>query len=417
MSQNFSDVFIPGGIPTVTYNPRARLHLEDKLMESKNNLCKLVVVTGQTKAGKTVLVDRIFPQNCSVWISGGSIESEDDFWGMFIEYLNLSTRVDYVSHTENGNMLGGEVSSEIGISLFKAKPSLNAQTTISSYNEINRGRNNSNKIVAINYLNINKTPVIIDDFHYISKDIQAKIVRALKNPIMHGVPVILIAIPNRKYDAVKVEREMTGRIEHVDIPQWSEDELSDIAFNGFKHLNTQIGKDVVSKMAREAFGSPHLMQEFCKTLCRKYNIIKKTMLRTTISINDNELEKIYTEIAQNTGRPTFDRLARGARPRSDRKERLLKDGAKTDIYGVVMMALKCLRPGMSRISYEELRSTIKEHLQESPPQRHEVTRVLDIITQISYNDSASTPVIEWNKEDSEIHITDPFFAFYLKWAV
>lgn len=93
MSQNFSDVFIPGGIPTVTYNPRARLHLEDKLMESKNNLCKLVVVTGQTKAGKTVLVDRIFPQNCSVWISGGSIESEDDFWGMFIEYLNLSTRV------------------------------------------------------------------------------------------------------------------------------------------------------------------------------------------------------------------------------------------------------------------------------------------------------------------------------------
>ena len=170
---------------------------------------------------------------------------------------------------------------------------------------------------------------------------------------------------------------------------------------------------ILSKMAREAFGSPHLMQEFCKTLCRKYNIIKKTMLRTTISINDNELEKIYTEIAQNTGRPTFDRLARGARPRSDRKERLLKDGAKTDIYGVVMMALKCLRPGMSRISYEELRSTIKEHLQESPPQRHEVTRVLDIITQISYNDSASTPVIEWNKEDSEIHITDPFFAFYL----
>ena len=234
---------------------------------------------------------------------------------------------------------------------------------------------------------------------------------------MRGVPVILIAIPNRKYDAVKVEREMTGRIEHIDIPQWSEDELSEIAFNGFKHLNVQIAQDVVNKMTREAFGSPHLMQEFCKALCRKYNIIEKTTIRKTIPINDNELEKMYTEIAQNTGRPTFDRLARGARPRSDRKERLLTDGTKTDIYKVVMMALKSLRPGMSSISYEELRSAIREHLQESPPQRHEITRVLDIITQISYNDSASTPVIEWNKEDSEIHITDPFFAFYLKWAV
>ena len=92
---------------------------------------------------------------------------------------------------------------------------------------------------------------------------------------MRGVPVILIAIPNRKYDAVKVEREMTGRIEHIDIPQWSEDELSEIAFNGFKHLNVQIAQDVVNKMTREAFGSPHLMQEFCKALCRKYNIIEK----------------------------------------------------------------------------------------------------------------------------------------------
>lgn len=417
MSQNFSDVFIPGGIPTVTYNPRTRLRLEDKIREAKNNLCKLVVVTGQTKAGKTVLVDRIFPQNCSVWISGGSVESEEDFWGIFVECLNLSTHVDYVSHTESENTLGGEVASEIGISLFKAKPSLTVQTTKSCYNEINSGRNNSNKIVALNHLSINKTPVIIDDFHYISKDIQAKIVRALKNPIMRGVPVILIAIPNRKYDAVKVEREMTGRIEHIDIPQWSEDELSEIAFNGFKHLNVQIAQDVVNKMTREAFGSPHLMQEFCKALCRKYNIIEKNFFSMTIPINDNELEKMYTEIAQNTGRPTFDRLARGARPRSDRKERLLTDGTKTDIYRVVMMALKSLRPGMSSISYEELRSAIKEHLQESPPQRHEITRVLDIITQISYNDSASTPVIEWNKEDSEIHITDPFFAFYLKWAV
>ena len=56
---------------------------------------------------------------------------------------------------------------------------------------------------------------------------------------------------------------------------------------------------------------------------------------------------------------------------------------------------------------------MKEILQEATPQRHETTRVLDYITQISYDDSASTPVIEWNKEDGIINITDPFFAFFL----
>lgn len=52
----YSEVFIPGGIPTITYNPRPEHHLEDRIREVRNNLCKLVVITGQTKAGKTVLV-------------------------------------------------------------------------------------------------------------------------------------------------------------------------------------------------------------------------------------------------------------------------------------------------------------------------------------------------------------------------
>lgn len=37
-------------------------------------------------------------------------------------------------------------------------------------------------------------------------------------------------------------------------------------------------------------------------------------------------------------------------------------------------------------------------------------------TDISYNDGASTPVIDWDKEDAILTITDPFFAFYLRWS-
>jgi len=51
-----SDIFVPGGFPRHTYNPRVELQLECRLSEVKNNLCKLVAVTGHTKAGKTVLV-------------------------------------------------------------------------------------------------------------------------------------------------------------------------------------------------------------------------------------------------------------------------------------------------------------------------------------------------------------------------
>src|SRR5690348_3072382 len=43
----YQDIFVPGGFPRHTYNPRVELQLEAKLAEAKENLCKLVTVTGK----------------------------------------------------------------------------------------------------------------------------------------------------------------------------------------------------------------------------------------------------------------------------------------------------------------------------------------------------------------------------------
>lgn len=39
------------------------------------------------------------------------------------------------------------------------------------------------------------------------------------------------------------------------------------------------------------------------------------------------------------------------------------------------------------------------------------------MSEIASSDEASTPVIDWEKDDQELYITDPFFAFFLKWGV
>lgn len=60
---SYTDIFVPGGFPRHTYNPRTGLALESKLVEVKQNLCKLAIVTGHTKSGKTVLVRKLMPRN------------------------------------------------------------------------------------------------------------------------------------------------------------------------------------------------------------------------------------------------------------------------------------------------------------------------------------------------------------------
>src|SRR5579862_4928844 len=92
----YQDVFVPGGFPRHTYNPRVDLQLEERLGEVTHNLCKLVTVTGQTKSGKTVLTRKVLPPEQTIWIDGGTVSVEDDFWQVIIQELDLfqSTQLD-----------------------------------------------------------------------------------------------------------------------------------------------------------------------------------------------------------------------------------------------------------------------------------------------------------------------------------
>lgn len=411
-----TNVFVPGGLPKLTYNPRDEHKLENRLEEAKNNLCKLVMVTGLTKSGKTVLTQKIFPRNQVIWVDGGSFTNEDDFWAEVNNQLNSFTGISETKSISNTGTLEGSIEGEGGIPFLKAKASGRAEVSQSSDDQTSYSRSISNKSAAITSLRKKMMPLVIDDFHYIKRDRQGEIVRALKSLIFDGLPVILIAIPHRRLDVVKVEKEMTGRIETISVPPWSIDELKYIPKTGSALLNVEIDGEIIGKMAENAYGSPHLMQEFCRELCIESNIIETSASK--ISINTiTILKELFKKIAENTGKVIFEKLRRGPRSRTDRLKRTLKNNEVVDIYGVILYALAEIKPGIQTLNYEDIRSAIKEISAETPPQAHEISRVLEQMSKISTSDESSTPVIDWEKDDRILHVTDPFFAYYLKWGV
>ncbi len=408
-------VFTPGGFPTITYISRKEKQLEERVLAAQDFLAKLVIVTGATKSGKTVLVDKVFPQDLAIWIDGGAISDENSFWELIVEKADLFTEKEYFEQDMESSIVetGGSVEGNI----FVAKGSVTTKGAVGGENVFGKNlkRTITSKVAAINMLQSGEIPLIVDDFHYIDKKIQKSIVRALKAPIMHGLPVVFIAIPNRKYDAVEVEREMTGRIENIEMPVWEEGELKSIAKQGFAALNIRVSSRLITTLSQSAYGSPFLMQEFCRTLCEKCEI-EEYMEKEQFISDKIDVKDIFGEIAEHSGRSIFNKLKRGPRARSDRKKRLLKSGEQTDIYGVVLEGLKALKPGVESMPYELLRNNIRDVLAENPPQKNEISRVLDQIAKISYTDTSSTPVIDWQRDDNIITITDPFFAFFLKWA-
>lgn len=411
----YTDVFVPGGFPRHTYNPRLELDLESKLKQVAENLCKLAIITGHTKSGKTVLVRSVLPREEAVWVDGGAVGSEEDFWTTIIDQLELFQGTEDRQGTETNAEISAE--GKAGANFFIAKGEAGVGTKISEARATSSGqsRSVSSRVVALRGLSTARVPLVVDDFHYLPRDLQGTVVRALKPLVFDGVPVAIVAIPHRRYDAVKVEKEMTGRILPLDIPSWSESELSFIPRTGYPLLEAEISDALTKQLAAESIGSPHLMQEFCREICRAHGVTN-TFEDGSADLDSESLKRVFKETAETIGRPIFEKLARGPRQRSDRIARPLKDGGEVDIYGLLLHALARIGPALVTIEYEELRAAIRDVSAADPPQLHEVARVLKHMADIAATDQSSTPVIDFDEEDKRLHITDPFFAFYLRWG-
>lgn len=405
-------VFVPGGMPEFTYVARTERDLEKTLRKVTDNLCKLVVVTGATKTGKTVLTRRVLAeQKPLVKVECGRIQSEDEFWHECLVELGARIESELEEHNErtDGSELGGTASAKgFGV---KAEVQAKIREELAS-KQIERSKPaGSLRSRTIRYMSQAGATLIADDFHYLPRELQGHVVRALKSEIFDGFPFVIIAIPHRRYDAVRVEREMNGRIEPVKVPDWSIDELIEIPRVGFPLLNLTISEKLSTRLAKEAYGSPHLMQEFCKELAEFCSDQSELTVDTVFD------DQIFRKISEHTGKVIFDKLASGPRQRSDRKQRELTAGGTVDIYRVVLMALSRLEPGMRKVDYESLRTSVRDLLTATDmPQAHEVTRVLEKMAEIASKEEMSVKVLDWDEEEQKLHITDPFFAFFLKWS-
>lgn len=407
--QKVADVFVVGRLPRVTYNPRDNRGLETALRTYLDDRGTILSVSGATKTGKTVLLRSVAPG--ALMLSGGTIDSIDDVWNQIAEQLGLWTEQsvgDSTSETERRAWEGG-----LSAAAISGKRMSDSQSSTSRENSLTRRMTPT--LAARRALSGSTHILVIDDFHYVNRDLQLAIVRGVKDLVFDGLGVVLASVPHRAFDAVRVEKEMTGRVTHLNVASWTEDELVEISRLGFRALNViDMDEELGMRLARESFASPHLMQEFCKRLCR-VNGVESERERPAKLVPPGDWQSFFRETAVDTSKAAFDLLRTGPRQRTDRIKRILKDGRETDIYGAVLAAIAHTGPRLE-IAYEALRAALREVLASDPPQRHEITRVLDQMTQIAREKVEGEPVMEYDDQYSTLHISDPYFAFYLRWG-
>ena len=409
------DVFVVGGLPVHTYNPRTARRLESTVADYLDGANKLLAITGPTKSGKTVLLKHVLRDSDVVWVPAGIAVTEDDLWHAILERTETLTSNATTQQRGATNELTAGLDVSVGVPGSGMKFSLGAKKGESTGASATGSRTSTPKMAALRALGTLRRPLVIDDFHYLDREVQGRVVRALKDLVFDGLPVILVAIPHRRFDSIRVEREMTARVEYLPIPSWSNDELLEIPEVGFPLLGVVGGGSDYVRLATEAFGSPHLMQEFCLRVCKDAQVSETKI--PEIAFPSPDWLTFFQKAAKDLARPTFEKLATGPRQRSDRIQRQFKDGSTGDIYLAVLIAIAHAAEHSERIPYVDIRSELSHVLLGAVPQLHEVVRVCEKLLEIARADALGPPVIDFDKEDNVVFITDPYFAFYLKWAI
>ncbi|WP_124492226.1 hypothetical protein [Burkholderia sp. Bp8977] len=386
------------------------------MVDALNRLNKMILVSGATKSGKTVLVRRVLSQEDAVWVEGGAIRSEADFWQEIVNVLGIS-----IEHTTTtGKSSDVSTQNDLGVDAKVLGMGIGGKRTAS----IKDGTSNSAaykhaatpRAAALRELKDRRIPLVVDDFHYMPRDVQSAVVRALKQPVFDGLRVTLLAVPHRTADAVKAESEIEGRIATISVPDWHKSELTEIATKGFAALNVVVSQQLIDELVEGAFSSPHLLQDLCSLLCKKGNVDRTCALPTQL-LAPKPISLLFQELAAHMQPTAFSMIKKGP-DRTNRIERRLRNGGGVcDIYEAVLWAIIETGPTAALV-YGEISAKLKDILvQTDVPQQHETTRVLEQMAKLAADVGKSAPPLDYDKDLKEIHLTDPFFRFYLKWGV
>lgn len=257
-------VFVAGGMPTVTYVERAALSLERSLQIEIEEGYKVVTVTGPTQSGKTVLTRHVLGSKKRVLINGGHVASAAEFWTLLVQELAAMA----------GDR-GGVQSATCPVGAIPGPDCGPLKTSI------------------LKNMRAHDLALVIDDFHHLPVDVQAEIGRSLKSDVFEGLTAILIAVPRRTFNTIGMEREMEGRFVHVEIPPWGVPDLMAIPHQGFPRLNMDVDEAILRRFASEAHGNPLLVQRFCGRLCDHFEVEDRLAVPRSFRPSEAVLTQIF----------------------------------------------------------------------------------------------------------------------------
>ena len=408
-----TDVFTPNKLPEVTF---INDHLLDKTKYLKESLLTgagVVSLSGPSKSGKTVFIEKTLGRDRLLQVTGAGIDSPKKLWDRVFDLIGTPRKVTAAQATTASGTLGAKA--EVGVPMVtKAEGSISGTvgtTTTRSEEQIPDYLN-----LLIKELSKTEYVIFIDDFHYIPKDIQTRISQEIKEAVRGGITFITASVPYHSDDVLRGNSDLRGRIFSIDFDYWDAEELRKIAYRGFEALNILIADAVLSALADEAAGSPQLMQSLCLNLCFEGAIYERQNTRTQLQGDLALVGRVCARTATSADySSTVAKMKDGPKTRgTSRTAHKLSDGSIRDVYPIILFAVSS-NPPERTIRYANLQGRIAAVCPEGGPSGSSVTGACAHMSDIA-NDAENRVIVEWDVDNEVLDIRDPYLLFFLRWG-
>lgn len=411
------DVFTPGAFPEHTYVARGAEDLEEKLRFALKTKGQIVSLSGPSKSGKTVLVEKVVGKEHLVPIVGAGVRDPDQIWTRVLDWMDVPFEQEgkSTSSLQTSARAGAKAGGNVVVVTGEATGHLQTgvmKVTGTGEKKIRRGLEQ-----VVDEMAGTERVLLVDDFHYMPRDVQAEVAKQLKEAARRDVRIVTAAVPHRADDVVRANPELRGRVTAVDVPYWDTPDLVRIAEAGFDALNVEISPASAERLARESAGSPQLMQALCLYACFVLGTTDRLASRgaKTLSAADHTKACKLTSTVCDF-RSLVDVLDAGPRTRgAERRTYELTDGTSGDVYRTVLRAIAA-EPLALAFPYDDLVERVKSLCKSESPPGSSLTAAVTHMEKLATDQLPTHRVLEWDEQKEVLHIPDPYFLFYLRWS-
>lgn len=381
---------------------------------------KQIIVYGSSKQGKTALVKKYIDYNENIVISLSPKHSLKDIYQTILRKSGVTLRTSYSTGTGKSSTIKGKARIQGAIAMVLKGTveteiaKANNKTTTDNYEEIEFNLELPDDVADIITRHGNKKVIILENFHYLSDEVQKDFAYDLRTFQELKVRFVIVGVWKESNRLSQFNGELQDRIDEIPVEPWTDNDFMRIIEKGERELKVTFSTALKHLFIDNSFCSVGVFQELLKLTCINSGVHHKGehVVIDSLEAFNNSLEEKTNDYSERHLK-NLEAIASGNNTQIQKDKKLpffMHYYIVSDILSQGYDAIK--NGGLSKMFM--MHSIKQTHHRADDLKGSHLTTALKGLVELQSNKSINPPVIAYDSTSKKIKVVDSTFYFFLK---